>query len=77
MPDQSGVATGVKVIIDPLAIYSREEAANALGVSLSTLKKLVNAGYLRVSKPANMRRVFIKGESILTMLDQTIVERNA
>jgi excisionase family DNA binding protein len=77
MPEQSGVASGVKVRIDPLAVYSREEAANALGVSLSTLKKLVNAGYLRVSKPANMRRVFIKGESILAMLDQTVVERNA
>ncbi len=68
--------SGTKPSIDPLAIYSREEAANALGVSLSSLKKLINAGYLRVSKPANMRRVFIKGESILAMLDRTLVERN-
>ncbi len=68
---------GGRPSIDPLAVYSREEAAQALGVSLSSLKKLINAGYLRVSKPANMRRVFIRGESILAMLDQTVVERNA
>lgn len=68
---------GTKQSIDPFAVYSREEAAQALGVSLSSLKKLINAGYLRVSKPGNMRRIFIKGESILAMLDQTVVERNA
>jgi hypothetical protein len=68
---------GMKPSIDPNAVYSREEAASALGVSLSSLKKLINAGFLRVSKPANMRRVFIKGESILAMLDQTVVEKNA
>jgi predicted site-specific integrase-resolvase len=68
---------GEKPTIDPNAIYSREEAAAALGVSLSSLKKLINGGYLRVSKPASMRRIFIKGESILAMLDQTVVERNA
>ena len=66
-----------KRTIDPNAIYSREEAAEALGVSLSTLKKLINAGYLRVSQPAGIRRIFIKGESILAMLDQTVVERRA
>jgi excisionase family DNA binding protein len=63
--------------IDPDAVYSREEAAEALGISLSTLKKLINAGYLRVSQPAGIRRIFIKGESILAMLDETIVERRA
>ena len=63
--------------IDPVAVYSRQEAAEALGVSLSTLKKLINAGYLRVSQPPGLRRIFIKGESILEMLDQTIVERRA
>jgi excisionase family DNA binding protein len=61
--------------INPDAVYSRQEAAEMLGVSLSTLKKLVNAGYLRVSQPAGLRRVFIKGESILAMLDSTVVER--
>ncbi len=68
--------SGNRPSIDALAVYSREEAAQALGVSLSSLKKLINAGYLRISKPANMRRIFIKGESILAMLDQTVVERN-
>lgn len=63
--------------IDAQAVYSRQEAAEALGVSLSTLKKLINAGYLRVSQPKGVRRVFIKGESILAMLDQTVVERRA
>ena len=55
----------------------REEAAEALGISLSTLKKLINAGYLRVSQPAGIRRIFIKGESILAMLDETMIERRA
>ena len=63
--------------IEPDLIYSREEAAEALGISLSTLKKLINAGYLRVSQPAGIRRIFIKGESIIAMLDETVVERRA
>ncbi len=53
------------------AIYSREEAAEALGVSLSTLKRLINTGQLKVSQPDGLRRVFIKGSSIIEMLDQT------
>lgn len=61
--------------INPEAVYSRQEAAEMLGVSLSTLKKLINAGYLRVSQPVGLRRIFIRGESILAMLDQTVVER--
>jgi excisionase family DNA binding protein len=66
-----------KRIIDPQAVYSRQEAAEALGISLSTLKKLISAGHLRVSQPEGIRRIFIKGESILVMLDQTVVERRA
>jgi len=73
MPDR----TAHKRSIDPDTVYSREEAAEALGISLSTLKKLINTGYLRVSQPAGIRRIFIKGESILAMLDETIVERRA
>jgi excisionase family DNA binding protein len=61
--------------INPEAVYSRQEAAEMLGVSLSTLKKLINAGFLRVSQPVGLRRIFIRGESILAMLDQTVVER--
>jgi len=64
-------------VIESGAVYSRQEAAQALGISLSTLKRLVKNGYLRVSKPEGMRRVFITGESILTMLDSTVVERGA
>lgn len=59
--------------IDPHAVYSRQETARLLGISLSTLKKLINQGHLRVSRPTGMRRVFIKGESILAMLDATVL----
>lgn len=62
-----------KLTIQPDAVYSRKEAAQALGVSLSTLKKLIDQSYLQVSQPPGMRRVFIKGSSILQMLDQTVV----
>ena len=61
--------------IEANTIYSRKEAARLLGVSLSTLKKLINEGHLRVSKPPGMRRVFIKGASILAMLEATEVEQ--
>jgi excisionase family DNA binding protein len=66
-----------KITIEPGAIYSRQEAAAALGVSLSTLKRLIKKGYLQASKPGGMRRVFITGESILMMLEDTSIERNA
>lgn len=69
--------TDHKRIIDPNAVYSRQEAAEALGISLSTLKKLINAGHLRVSQPDGIRRIFIRGESILAMLNQTVLERRA
>lgn len=64
-----------KRTINPNAVYSRQEAAEVLGVSLSTLKKLIDAGYLRVSRPGGVRRIFIQGSSILEMLDRTAVER--
>jgi excisionase family DNA binding protein len=64
-----------KLAINPNAVYSRQEAADALGVSLSTLKKLIDAGYLRVSHPAGVRRIFIQGSSLLEMLERTAVER--
>jgi len=63
--------------IEPGAVNSRQEAAEALGISLSTLKRLISKGHLKVSKPSGMRRVFITGESILGMLDQTSVEKGA
>ena len=67
----------VKPVIEPGAVYSRQEAAEALGISLSTLKRLIKNGHLRVSKPNGMRRVFITGESILMMLNDTTVEKGA
>ncbi|MFO7321594.1 MAG: helix-turn-helix domain-containing protein [Chloroflexota bacterium] len=71
------MSTSLKPRIEPGAVYSRQEAAEALGISLSTLKRLVKNGHLRVSKPSGMRRVFITGESILAMLNDTTVERGA
>jgi hypothetical protein len=63
----------VKPVIEPNAIYSREETAHLLGISLTTLKQLVRAGHLVVSQPLGLRRVFIKGASILEMMDRTAV----
>ncbi len=60
-----------KSAVEANAIYSRREAAYALGVSLSTLKKLVDLGYLEISQPPGMRRIFIKGSSILDMIERT------
>lgn len=66
-----------KLHIEAGAVYSRQEAAEALGISLSTLKRLINNGHLEVSKPQGMRRVFITGSSILKMLDSTRIEKEA
>ena len=60
--------------INPDAIYSREEAADVLGVSLSTIKRLIAAGQLEASRPESIRRVFIKGSSILRMIEETKIE---
>ena len=57
--------------IHPDAVYSREEAAELLGVSLSTVKRLIAAGQLEASRPDSIRRIFIKGSSIIRMLDDT------
>lgn len=56
------------------AVYSREEAAELLGVSLSTIKRLIAAGQLTASRPDSIRRIFIKGSSILRMLEETTLE---
>jgi excisionase family DNA binding protein len=60
--------------VQPDAIYSREEAAELLGVSLSTIKRLIAAGQLEASRPDSIRRIFIKGSSILRMLEETRIE---
>jgi excisionase family DNA binding protein len=66
-----------KLHIQAGAVYSRQEAAEALGISLSTLKRLIKRGHLEVSKPDGMRRIFITGESILAMLNSTKLEITA
>ncbi len=66
-----------KLDIKPDAVYNRQEAAELLGVSLSTLKRLIKNGHLQVSKPSGMRRVFITGKSIRAMLDSTVIEKQA
>ena len=66
-----------KIAIVSSAVYSRQEAARALGISLSTLKRLISNGHLRVSKPDGMRRIFITGESLLDMLNDTSVGKGA
>lgn len=66
-----------KLHIEAGAVYSRQEASEALGISLSTLKRLIKKGHLQVSKPNGMRRVFITGESILEMLHSTKIEKGA
>ena len=71
------MADFTKQNIEPGAVYSRQEAAETLGISLSTLKRLIKNGHLKVSKPAGMRRVFITGESIQAMLDETAIEKGA
>ncbi|RMF76893.1 MAG: DNA-binding protein [Chloroflexi bacterium] len=71
------MAEPIKLKIEPGHVYSRQEAAEALGISLSTLKRLVKHGHLKVSKPEGMRRVFITGESIIAMLDKTTMKQEA
>ncbi len=59
------------------AVYSREETAELLGVSLSTVKRLIASGQLAVSKPNGLRRVFITGKSIIQMLEETRVKKES
>ena len=55
------MSSGSKLTINESAVYSRQEAAEILGVSLSTLKKLIDAGYLRVSRPPGCAEFSFKG----------------
>lgn len=54
-----------KNAIPPTRVYSREEATEILQVSLSTVKRMIASGQLRVSQPLDMRRVFITGQALL------------
>jgi excisionase family DNA binding protein len=60
-------------VIEPNRIYSREEVAEVLNVSLSTIKRLILARRLRVSQPLGMRRVLIRGQHILDLLTESEV----
>lgn len=60
--------------IHPDAVYSREEAAELLGISLSTIKRLIASGQLEASRPESIRRVFIRGSSILKMLEESKIQ---
>lgn len=51
--------------IHPNAIYSREQAAQLLGVSLGTLKRWMASGQIEASRVAGARRIYITGASIL------------
>ncbi len=55
-------------IIEPNRVYSREEVAELLTISLSTVKRLILSGHLRVSQPPGMRRVLILGQHVLDLL---------
>jgi excisionase family DNA binding protein len=63
-----------KLTVEPNAVYSREEVAEILGISLSTLKRLIHSGQLQVSQPKGLRRIFVKGSSILEMLDSSAMK---
>lgn len=54
--------------IELTRVYSREEAAEVLNVSLSTVRRMIASGVLRVSQPPGMRRVLILGQHILDMI---------
>lgn len=51
-------------------VYSRNEVAEILNVSLSTVKRLLASGELRSSQPPGLRRVFITGQAILDMIEE-------
>ncbi|MCC7207386.1 MAG: helix-turn-helix domain-containing protein [Anaerolineae bacterium] len=55
-------------VIEPNRVYSREEVAEILNVSLSSVKRLIQTRRLRVSQPPGMRRVLILGQHILDLL---------
>ncbi|GAB4543982.1 MAG: hypothetical protein OHK0023_00090 [Anaerolineae bacterium] len=62
-----------RLVIEPNRVYSREEVAEVLNVSLSTVKRLIAGRRLRVSQPPGMRRVLILGQHILDFMAENEV----
>lgn len=58
-------------VIEPMRVYSREEVAEILNLSLSSVKRLLRTKQIRASQPDGMRRVFITGQAILDFLQDT------
>ena len=61
----------VRPIIEANRVYSRVEVAEILNVSLSTVKRAISGGQLRASQPPGMRRVFITGQAIMDMINES------
>ncbi|MBI3359733.1 MAG: helix-turn-helix domain-containing protein [Chloroflexi bacterium] len=58
--------------IDITRVYAREEAAQILGVSLSTLKRMIASGELQIYRPNGQRRVMILGASLWRLFGEPI-----
>ena len=58
--------------INVTRVYSREEAAEILGVSLSTLKRMIANRELLVYRPNGQRRVMILGASLWRLFDEPL-----
>lgn len=76
MSDKKQNHHSTRPVIEPNRVYSRAEVAEILNVSLSTVKRAIASGQLRVSQPPGMRRVFITGQAILEMLEASEVKRS-
>ncbi len=75
MSDKKKNHHSTRPVIEPNRVYSRAEVAEILNVSLSTVKRAIAAGQIRISQPPGMRRVFITGQAILEMLEASEVRR--
>jgi hypothetical protein len=60
-------------VVDPRAVYSRDQAREALGLRENSLGREIRAGRLRVAKRCG--RYFILGSWILDWLEAGIVSR--
>ena len=68
MTQRASEAPGIEIT----RVYSREEAAEVLGVSLSTLKRMIANGELQVYKPLGQRRVMILGASLWRLFGEPL-----